>query len=214
MPPAEGAPAPLHLTRSPRLDNALRVGWEAFSRTLEASGAEDAARWLSARVNDPDLAAVAEPLLEAAVSTDPEESAEGLFALAELAEETEDELLADTLWEGVLARGRESTDGDLIVEATRRLAALAERLGDPLAAAEFFIAFLNWRREDGHAADPDDVLDAFDEIVRLAGIDGARKAAAEYEYRQAGFARVMEAEESRAVEGDWEPGRPLYQAWE
>lgn len=210
----EGSPAPLRLTRSPRLDNALRFGWDAFSRTLAASGAEEAARWLAARVHDPELADVAEPLLESSISADLEESAEALFTLAELAEETGDDLLADTLWEGVLARARDANNEDLIIEATRRLAALAERLGDPLAAAEFFIAFLNWRRQDGHAADPDDVLDAFDEIVRLAGVDGARKAAAEYEYRQAGFARVLEAEDPRAVEGDWEPGRPAYEAWE
>lgn len=210
----EGSPAPLQLTRSPRLDNALRFGWDAFSRTLAASGAEEAARWLAARVHDPELADVAEPLLESSISADLEESAEALFTLAELAEETGDDLLADTLWEGVLARARDANNEDLIIEATRRLAALAERLGDPLAAAEFFIAFLNWRRQDGHAADPDDVLDAFDEIVRLAGVDGARKAAAEYEYRQAGFARVLEAEDPRAVEGDWEPGRPAYEAWE
>lgn len=210
----EGSPAPLQLTRSPRLDNALRFGWDAFSRTLAASGAEEAARWLAARVHDPELADVAKPLLESSISADLEESAEALFTLAELAEETGDDLLADTLWEGVLARARDANNEDLIIEATRRLAALAERLGDPLAAAEFFIAFLNWRRQDGHAADPDDVLDAFDEIVRLAGVDGARKAAAEYEYRQAGFARVLEAEDPRAVEGDWEPGRPAYEAWE
>lgn len=210
----EGSPAPLQLTRSPRLDNALRFGWDAFSRTLAASGAEEAARWLAARVHDPELADVAEPLLESSISADLEESAEALFTLAELAEETGDDLLADTLWEGVLARARDANNEDLIIEATRRLAALAERLGDPLAAAEFFIAFLNWRRQDGHAADPDDVLDAFNEIVRLAEVDGARKAAAEYEYRQAGFARVLEAEDPRAVEGDWEPGRPAYEAWE
>lgn len=210
----DGTPAPLQLTRSPRLDSALRFGWESFARTLAATGSVDAARWLAARVDDPDLAEVAEPLLAAALSADAEEAGEGLFALAELAEETGDDLLADTLWEGVLARARDANDGDAIMEATRRLAALAERLGDPLAAAEFFIAFLNWRREEGHAADPEDVLDAFDEIVRLAGSDGARKAAAEYEYRQAGFARVVEAEDPRAVEGDWEPGRPAYEGWE
>ena len=214
MSSVDRATAPLQLTRNPRLDNALRFGWDSFSRTLAASGAEEAARWLAARVDDPELADVAEPLLESSISADPEESGEALFALAELAEETGDDLLADTLWEGVLARARDALDGDLVIEATRRLAALAERLGDPLAAAEFFIAFLNWRREDGHAADPDDVLDAFDEIVRLAGVDGSRKAAAEYEYRQAGFARVLEAEDPRAVEGNWDPGRPAYEAWE
>lgn len=214
MLPADSAAAPLQLTRSPRLDNALRFGWDAFSRTLKASGAGEAAHWLAARVHDQELAEVAEPLFESALGPDRDEAAEGLFALAELAEESGDDLLADTLWEGVLALARDAADGDLIVEASRRLAELAERLGDPLAAAEFYVAFLNWRREDGHAADPGDVLEAFAEIVRLAGIDGARKAAAEYEYRQAGFARAIEAEDERAVEGDWEPGRPAYVAWE
>ena len=71
------------------------------------AGPEDAARWLGARVDDPELVEVAEPLLAAAISDDPDEAADALFALAELAEETDDDLLADTLWEGVLERGRE-----------------------------------------------------------------------------------------------------------
>jgi hypothetical protein len=213
MSAADGASSPLHLTRSPRLDNALRLGWDSFSRTLATVGAEDTARWLSARMNDPELAEVAEPLLEAATGGDPEEAAEGICALAELAEETGDDLLADTLWEGVLERARDTGDGDLIAEASRRLAGLAERLGDPLAAAEFFIAFINWRRENGHIADPEDVLDAFDEIVRLAGVDGAQKAAAEFAYRQAGFARLVDEEDPRALEGDWEPGKAPFVAW-
>ena len=165
---AEGGSSPLRLTRSPRLDNALRLGWESFSRTLAAAGPQDAARWLSARTGDPELAEVAEPLLASALGGDPDEAADALFGLAELAEETEDDLLADTLWEGVLDRAREIGDGDLIAEATRRLAALAERNGDPLAAAEFFIEFLNWRRQPEHSSDPEDVEVAFDEIVRLA----------------------------------------------
>jgi hypothetical protein len=103
--------------------------------------------------------------------------------------------------------------GDLVAEATRRLAALAERLDDPLAAAEFFIGFLNWRRQPGHAADPEDVLDAFDEIARLAVVDGAQKAAAEYSYHQVGFARLLDAEDPRAVEGDWEVDPRPFESW-
>jgi hypothetical protein len=201
------------LTRSPRLDNALRLGWEPFSRTLAAAGPQDAARWLSARTGDPELAEVAEPLLESALGGDPDEAADALFGLAELAEETEDELLADTLWEGVLDRAREIGDGDLIAEATRRLAALAERNGDPLAAAEFFIEFLNWRRQPGHSSDPEDVEVAFDEIVRLATADGAQQAAAHYAYRQVGFTKLLDADDPRAVEGDWESDAPAYQSW-
>lgn len=210
---ADGSPSPLHLTRSPRLDNALRLGWDAFSRTLAATGATDAARWLAARVDDPDLAEIAEPLLAAATSHDAEESAEALFALAELAEETGDDLLADTLWEGVLDRGRAIGEGDLVAEATRRLSALADRLGDPLAAAEFQIAFLNWRRQPQSSSDPEDVELAFDEIVRLAEVDGAPRAAAEFAYRQAKFTRLLDAEDPRAVEGDWEANADPYEPW-
>ncbi|MBA3451346.1 MAG: hypothetical protein H0T18_09055 [Chloroflexia bacterium] len=212
---ADGAASPLHLTRSPRLDNALRLGWDAFSRTLAASGGEDAARWIAARTGDPELVDIAEPLLAAAIDPDPdpEESAEALFALAELAEETDDDLLADTFWEGALDRAQTAGDGDLIAEATRRLAALAERLGDPLAAAEFFIGFLNWRRQPAHSSDPDDVEDAFDAIVRLATIDGAHQAAAEYGYRQVQFTRLLDAEDERAVEGNWEAYARPYEPW-
>ena len=210
---AEGGPSPLRLTRSPRLDNALRLGWESFSRMLAAAGPRDAARWLSARTGDPQLAEVAEPLLTSVLGRDPDEAADALFGLAELAEETEDELLADTLWEGVLDRARVIGEGDLIAEATRRLAALAERNGDPLAAAEFFIEFLNWRRQPGNSSDPEDVEVAFDEIVRLATADGAQQAAAQYAYRQVGFTKLLDADDPRAVDGDWESDAPAYQSW-
>ena len=210
---ADGNPSPLHLTRSPRLDNALRLGWESFARTLAATGPEDAARWLAARVDDPELAEIAEPLLAAALSDDGEEAAEALSDLAELAEETDDDFLADTLWEGVLDRARSIGDGDLIAEASRRLSGLAERLGDPLAAAEFHIGFLNWRREPEHSSDPEDVEVAFDEIVRLATGDGAQKAAAEYAFCQAGFTRLLDADDPRAIEGDWETHRNPYESW-
>ena len=210
---AEGGSSPLRLTRSPRLDNALRLGWESFSRTLAAAGPRDAARWLSARTGDPQLAEVAEPLLTSVLGRDPDEAADALFGLAELAEETEDELLADTLWEGVLDRARVIGEGDLIAEATRRLAALAERNGDPLAAAEFFIEFLNWRRQPGNSSDPEDVEVAFDEIVRLATADGAQQAAAQYAYRQVGFTKLLDADDPRAVDGDWESDAPAYQSW-
>ena len=203
----------MRLTRSPLLDNALRLGWESFSRSLAGAGPEEAARWLSARTGDLELAEVAEALLVSALSGDPDESADALFGLAELAEETEDDLLADTLWEGVLDRSRSAADGELMAEATRRLSAIAERNGDPLAAAEFFIEFLNWRRQPEHSSDPEDVEVAFDEVIRLATADGAQQAAAQYGYRQVGFTKLLDADDPRAVEGNWEADSAPYQAW-
>jgi hypothetical protein len=210
---AERDRAPLQLTRSPRLDNALRLGWPSFARTLAAAGPAAAARWLADRFQDQELVETAEPLLSAAASDDADEAADAVFALAELAEETGDDLLADTLWEGVLEHARAMADGDLMAEATRRLAALAERLGDPLAAAEFQIGFLNWRREAGHSSDPEDVELAFDEVIRLAVVDGAQQEAAEYGYRQAAFTRLLAADDPRAVEGDWERDARPYDGW-
>jgi hypothetical protein len=213
MSQAEGDISPLALMRSPRLDNALRLGWQSFSRTLAAAGPDNAADWLATRLDDPELHDTIAPLLTAAVADDLDEAADSIFALAELAEETADDLLADTLWEGVLELGRQAGDGDLLAEATRRLAALAERLGDPLAAAEFHIGFLNWRREDDHASDPEDVEQAFDEIIRLAVVDGAQQAAAEFAYRQAVFTGLLESEDSRTVEGNWEIDSGPYEGW-
>jgi hypothetical protein len=210
---ADETPRPLNLTRSPRLDNALRFGWESFARTLAAAGAADAARWLAGRLGDDEVAALAEPLFAAAAGNDAEEAGDALFALAELAEEAEDDLLADTLWEGVLDRGQAAGDGDVVAEATRRLAALAERNGDPLAAAEYHIGFLNWRREPEHASDPEDVEQAFDEIVRLAEADGAPRAAAEYAYRQVEFTKLLDTDDPRAVEGDWDERTGPYASW-
>ena len=209
----DGTPQPLSLTRSPRLDNALRFGWEPFARTLRAAGPEHAATWLANRLNDADLTEIVEQFLVAAIGDDIDESGDALFALAELAEEAEDDLLADTLWEGVLERGHTSDNGDLVAEASRRLAALAERNGDPLAAAEYLIDFLNWRRESSHVSDPEDVEIAFDEIVRLAESDGAPRAAAEFAYRQVQFTAFLDSDDPRTVEGNWEPHQQPYVSW-
>ncbi len=141
-----------------------------------------------------------------------EERAEALIELAELAEAVDD-LVADTLWEGVLAAGREGADPDVLFEAATRLAAIAEGHGDPLAAAEYLLEFLNWRRQPGHASDPEQVEAAFDGVVRLAELDGAQKEAALFGSRQARYTRLLEAEDERAVEGDWEAEATPYAGW-
>ncbi len=203
---------PLSLTLSPKLDAALLAGWEAWEVAARAEGADRVAAWLARRLEElPATAELVEPIAALLGAEDDEHRA---IARAELAELVEgDDLLADTLWEGVLADGLETADPDLIFEATSRLAALAEEHGDPLAAAEYAIDFLNWRRQPEHASDVEAVETAFDEIVRLARLDGDQRAAALYEYRQAGFTRLAEAEDERATAGDWESQPAPYQSW-
>lgn len=210
---AAGDPQPLTLTADPRLDAAVGKGWDAFAEAVAAAGAVRAGRWLGRRSGDPELAEMAEPLFAALAGDDDEERGEALLALAEIAEELEDDPLADALWEGALAAAEAAGDADALAEATGRLAALAERLGDPLAAAEYWIALLNWRRGSGNASDPEAVEDAFDALVRLAQLDGAQKEAAVWAYRQARYTRLLEADDERAVEGDWEADPAPYAAW-
>jgi len=144
-----------------------------------------------------------------------EDPDEATFARAELAElvEEADDALADTLWEGVLDRGYETDDSDLIFEATSHLAAIAEDHDDPLAAAEYFIDFLNWRRRPGSVSDTESVETAFDEVIRLAEADGQPKEAALYEFRQVAFTRLADAEADQATAGDWETDSAPYASW-
>ncbi|HET7093576.1 MAG TPA: hypothetical protein VFI22_08870 [Thermomicrobiales bacterium] len=206
---------PLTFTRNPKLDFALLFGWERWIAAARAAGADAVAAWLAARAQDADLATTAREFLAPVLAdqSEAEERFDGLVSLAELAEELEDDRLADAFWEGALDEGLDAGDPDAIVEATARLAALAERNGDPLAAAEYWIAFLNWRREPGHSSDPEQVEDAFDEIVRLAEQDGARREAAIWANRQVAFARLAEDDDERAIAGDWTGGAGGWSGW-
>ncbi|MGH2530676.1 MAG: hypothetical protein ACRDJW_00090 [Thermomicrobiales bacterium] len=206
-------PQPMAISVNPKLDFALRLGWENWERAASRLGEEDRAAWLHARLKDRNLAAAAAGLLSALFEEeDAEERAVHRAELAELIELTDDEL-ADTLWEGVLAFGREANDSDYLFEATQHLGAIAERYGDPLAAAEYFIDFLNWRRDGDHASDAEPIEVAFEEITRLAEVDGEPKSAAIFTYRQANYHRLVEAEDDRTTAGDWEPDPTPYQSW-
>jgi hypothetical protein len=207
---------PLTFSRNPKLDFPLLFGWERWIAAARAAGIDAVAAWLAARAQDADLAATAREFLEPVLSdqSDAEERFDALVSLAELAEELDDDRLADAFWEGALDEGLDASDPDAIFEATSRLAALAERNGDPLAAAEYWIAFLNWRREPEHSSDPEQVEDAFDEIVRLADVDGARREAAIWSHRQVEFTRLAEDDDDeRAVAGDWTGGASAWSGW-
>ncbi|HEV2106674.1 MAG TPA: hypothetical protein VGR16_00265 [Thermomicrobiales bacterium] len=204
---------PLNLTLNPRLDQAAAHSAEAWEAAARVAGVSRTAAWLSRRQQDPDardeLANAVALLLEAEAPDDL------VFARAELAEliEEQDDLLAETLWESIRAYAMEHDDGETLASATAQLASIAERHGDILAAAEFHLAFLNWRRQPGRVSDAEDVQTSFEEVIRLAELDGERQAAALFAYRQASFTRLAEAEDDRATEGEWENSGARYASW-
>jgi len=204
---------PLNLTVNPRLDAALQAGWESWYPAATGEGPEKVAVWLARRLHNPALKSEVSETLEAVLgSSDVEDRALALSELAEIAE-GHDDLLADTLWEGVLAAGHESGDPDMIYEAIARLAGIAEEHNEYLAAAEYYLEFLNWRRRPAHESDPDAVASAFEEIVRLAEIDSDRRIAALFEFRLAHFVRMVNRDDERASTGDWENDPAPYTGW-
>ncbi len=210
--PKQDRGEPIALTADPKLDAALARGWEEWEQAAKGAGVGSVAGWLALRLGGlgrkRELLQPVASLLEAA---DAEDRALARAELAELVEE--DDALADTLWEGVLAHGVAAEDGDTIAEATTRLASIAEAHGDPLAAAEYHLEFLNWRRSDAHVSDPEAVETAMEEVVRLARLDGEQRFAALFEFRLAAFVRLVEGEDDRAAEGDWESDPTPYQSW-
>lgn len=205
---------PLSLTANPRLDAALQLGWEAWEAAAKSAGPAGVLAWLRARLElPPDGGDITGPIEELLTATDPEQQAVARTELAEILE-GDDDALADTLWEGVLAYGLDAGDADYVFEASSHLARIAEELGDPLAAAEYFIDFLNWRRQADHSSEIEQVEVAYEEIVRLSEIDDEPQASAVYSHRQAQYNRLAEAEDERASAGDWETSPEPYGSWE
>jgi hypothetical protein len=203
----------LNLTVSPKLDAALQGGWQAWEETARSEGPDKVANWLSRRLRNPALKADLIESIETALASD--EAEDRALAWAEIAEiaEGHDDLLADTLWEGVLSAGLDADDAELIFDATSHLAAIAEDHADPLAAAEYYLDFLNWRRREEHSSEIDAVETAFEEVIRLARFDGEQRAAALFEYRQAQFTRLADTDDDRATTGDWERDPAPYLSW-
>lgn len=204
---------PLNLTVNPRLDAALQSGWESWFLAATAEGSAKVAIWFARRLRNPALKSEISDTLDAVLHSDePEDRAIALSELAEIAE-GHDDLLTDTLWEGVLASGNETGDPDLIFEAISHLAAIAEDHDEFLAAAEYYLEFLNWRRQPDHESDPELVESAFDEVIRLAQLDGDRRATALFEHRLARFVRLENADDERTTAGDWEDDPAPYPSW-
>ena len=218
-PYAEATPArmsdvqPLSLTTNPRLDAALANGFDAWLATSKEVGIDGTVRWLLQRAAIGEHAATVRELLSGLHEGDDPDEAAALYA--ELGDVLlgNDDVMAESLFEAVLARGIAASDAETIEDAVVHLAELAEEGGDVLTAAEYYIDFLNWRREVDHSSDPESVLNAFDELVRLAELDGAQEAAATFGFRQAQYQRLVDAEDDTASVGDWEAKPDPYVNW-
>lgn len=204
--------APLPFTTSPSIDAALVGGWEPWIAAARKAGAAKTGAWIARRIGEPSAAAELTDLVDGLLSDDAEARAASATDLAESVE-AEDLMLADTLWEGCLAAGMELADPDIIFEAVSQLAGIAEDQGENLVAAEYWIHFLNWRREEGHESDPEAVQNAFDEIIRLAEDDGEQKQVADWTYRQVRYTKLADADDERASAGDWEAASEPYAGW-
>lgn len=205
--------SPLNLTTSPQLSSALQGDGPAFERAMLDAGKRDTLSWLKLRtaseIDDATLVDLVEPWFAA---TTPNERVVARVELAEFLDGVDD-ATSELLWEASMVQGFAVDDGEQAFDAVVHLANMAERTGDPLTAAEFYIDFLNWRREHDHVSDPEAVHHAFEEIVRLSPLGGDSAAAARYAHAHTVFIRVAEDDPSRAMEGDWIESDDAFQGW-
>ena len=205
---------PLTLTTNPRLSLALQADGPGFEEALEAVGQEKAEAWFRNRIGDE----VEQEMLHDAIARwfDATSLEDRVMARVELAELTEDAdgAVSELLWEASMRDGFERDDSDQAFDGAAHLARLAETSGDPLTAAESYIEFLNWRRTEGHVSDPETVHHAFEEVIRLAELDGAAQHSARFQHAHSVFTRIADEDEASASEGDWAPQTPPYTGWE
>jgi hypothetical protein len=211
---SESDPPPLVLTTNPRLSFALHGSGADLERAMDAVGQEQVTTWLLNRTGDE----IALEDLDVALAAwfDAPSHDDRVMARVELAEliGDSDEAVSELLWEASLRDGYERGDAELAFDAVANLARIAEASGDPLAAAEYFIEFLNWRRQDNSVSDPEFVHQAFEEVIRLASVERQAAVAARYEAAHAQFTRTEDAEDDRAAVGDWTPGTPSFTGWD
>lgn len=205
---------PLTLTTSPRLTTALQGDGPAFERALLDAGQVKAEQWLGNRIGDEIERDILHDALAAWFdASSPEDRVMARVELAELVAEVDDEV-SELLWDASLRDGYERADGDQAFDAVSHLVGIAESTADALTAAEFYIEFLNWRRTGDHVSDPESVHEAFEELARLAELDGETAAAARYAHAHSVFTRVADDGGANASVGDWAPTTPPYAGWE
>lgn len=206
--------SPITFTTNPRLSLALHGTGSEFESAMEAVGKEQTFNWLRNRTGGE----IEEDMLWEAVNAwfeaeSPDERVIPRVELAELLGETDEET-TELLWDASMRDGFARNDSEQAIDAVAQLAQIAERNGDALTAAEYYIEFLNWRRQEGHVSDPEYVHQAFEEIVRLAELESQAAVTARFGHAHAQFTRVEDQESESATEGDWSPETGPFKGWE
>lgn len=206
---------PLSLTVDPVLELAFREGHGAWARAVQARGTSATANWLIRRSVGVQLdeEAVKDAIASIALSRSPEALAAGQLELAELIREGDLEM-SELLWQGVRDYAVAVGDADLMESATGELAAISGELKEPHALAKVWIDYLNWRRQPGSSSDPEQVLHAFDELIRAAEMSGAHRDAARYGWLQVQFQGAVDRNDPGALTGDWMPDSAPFVIWE
>lgn len=206
--------SPLTLTTNPRLSQAVAGDGPGFEAALLDVGLDTAETWFRNRVRgEVDPVILHDALASWFEATSADDRVLARVDLAELMADVDD-AVSELLWDASMRDGFERDDGDQIFDAVSHLSQLVEAAGDPLAAAEYHIEFLNWRRADGHISEPESVHQAFEEIVRLAELDGRAAGAARFAHAHSIYTRIADGAEELAVEGDWAPGSPEFSGWD
>lgn len=206
--------SPITFTTNPRLSLALHGSGPEFEQAMESVGMEQTINWLRNRASD----AVEEEMLREMVQAwfeaeTPEERVMPRVELAEVLAEADDET-AELLWDASMRDAFDRNDSEQALDAVAQLAQIAENNGDALTAAEFYIEFLNWRRQEAHVSDPEYVHQAFEEVIRLAELESQAAVAARFGHAHAQFTRVDDQESETATEGDWAPETGPFKGWE
>jgi hypothetical protein len=204
----------MSLTIDAALDNATGSGWVAWRSIALTREPDHVVRWLAAQLPEGVERDDVEAPLRVLLSDAPPD--EHGFAASELSDlfEADAPALAALFLDALLVNGRLASDAEMMFDATVRIAQLDEEFGDPLTAAENYIAFLNWRRQEGSASDAESVLTAFDEVIRLAELDEAPQAVATFSFLQAQFLQVVEGDDPAAEAGDWAAGSSTFEPWD
>ncbi len=205
---------PLSLTVDHRLELAFREGHAAWTEAVRERGTHATANWLLRRSVgvEIDRDAALDAIEGIVLSRTPEDLADAQRELVSLIREGDLEM-SELLWTALRDAGLALNDPETIEEATTELATISGELDEPLNRASVWIDYLNWRRQPGSSSDPDQVLQAFDEIIQAAEETGAHRDAARFGYLQVQFQALVDAEDERATVGNWLPTDAPFEVW-